>query len=538
MSIDRDEYQTAWRDLRRLASPERLMDFGVRCYVVKQDIEGGVSVIPGMAPVAPLRSFDIGGMWDTHLRRYVGPSVKPHIWYCADYAEELIRHPDSLPAKICIEAGFGAGKTHGILAAWLVARALEYAPMAGRNGIELLGTSPTDPRLEEFVEATAAKMRPEWFEFNRKSHMFRLHNGVRLRLLGTAKRSNAQGSRVQGFNSAAAGCDELQDNCEELENVYARGRRAPGGNYKMLATSTPKISTDWRNVKRRMQASGEWKFVRVDARTNVMVYPKFWEGLASLYSPEQFERCVRGMDVGPERATYPSFSGEINVKPIPRIGARDVTRSVVGASALLGHDPGASVDVTLMLKCYQIGRQLRQWFVVDEWTTKARPNQEHVFAVRAALRERWDLQWPESDMPKVLVRIDPMGDSDAKTPQGIYATWRHAGFTVKAAAYNRRGEGKGLIHKDAGIEMINRLLCDAAGTSKLFIACDERGEPAAPKLLEALEMSERDLADKAETEAKGSDKDLSHWAAALRYALWPYERLKPRVRRDDRRILL
>ena len=141
-------------------------------------------------------------------------------------------------------------------------------------------------------------------------------------------------------------------------------------------------------------------------------------------------------------------------------------------------------------------------------------------------------------MPKVLVRCDPMGDSDSRTPTSVYATWKQAGFQIKSAAYNKRGEGKGWLHKDAGIEMINRLLRDASDHSNLFIACDDRGAPAAPKLLEALEMSERDERDKAETERKGTDKDLSHWAAALRYALWPYERLRDVAKREPGRILL
>jgi hypothetical protein len=43
--------------------------------------------------------------------------------------------------------------------------------------------------------------------------------------------------------------------------------------------------------------------------------------------------------------------------------------------------------------------------------------------------------------------------------------------------------------------------------------------------VEALEMSERDEAGKAEAQKKGAS-DLSHWPAALRYALWPYERVR------------
>jgi hypothetical protein len=79
------------------------------------------------------------------------------------------------------------------------------------------------------------------------------------------------------------------------------------------------------------------------------------------------------------------------------------------------------------------------------------------------------------------------------------------------------------VPKDAGIEMVCRLLCNANGKSRLFIDVDSRGLPVAPNLVRALELSERDLEGKAETQRKGA-ADLSHWTAALRYALYPLER--------------
>src|SRR5690606_25125431 len=103
--------------------------------------------------------------------------------------------------------------------------------------------------------------------------------------------------------------------------------------------------------------------------------------------------------------------------------------------------------------------------------------------------------------------------------------WKLAGFKALSAAYNAKGEGKGRVPKEARIEMVCRLLCNAAGERRLFVACDERRQPAAPRLVAALELSERDEAGKAETQRKNK-QDLSHWPAALGYALWPYERLR------------
>jgi hypothetical protein len=196
----------------------------------------------------------------------------------------------------------------------------------------------------------------------------------------------------------------------------------------------------------------------------------------------------------------------------------------VHRSGLLGHDPGQLYDVSLLLKCYDV-RGERLWWVIDEITTKQTTSEEHVVAVTRRLRERWDMEHDEVDSDRVLVRCDPYGDSDARTDLSVYTVWRNAGYKILSAAYNAKGQGKGRVPKDAGIEMVNRLLCAASGKRRLFVACDDKGKSAAPKLVEALEMSERDESGKAETQKKG-EGDLSHWCAALRYALWPYERVK------------
>ena len=59
-----------------------------------------------------------------------------------------------------------------------------------------------------------------------------------------------------------------------------------------------------------------------------------------------------------------------------------------------------------------------------------------------------------------------------------------------------------------------------------LVGCDDRKAPAAPKLVHAIETAERDAANRAEAERK-DDRDVSHWPAALRYALWSVE--KPRM---------
>jgi hypothetical protein len=130
------------------------------------------------------------------------------------------------------------------------------------------------------------------------------------------------------------------------------------------------------------------------------------------------------------------------------------------------------------------------------------------------------------DSPVALIRADPYGDTESKDRphKSVYTVLRSAGFDVRPAAYGRNGTGPGPVPKEAGIEMVNSLFCNAAGERRLFVACDDSRQPAAPKLVDAIEMSERDEAFKAERYRKGTQADLSHYPATVRYALWAVER--------------
>ena len=231
------------------------------------------------------------------------------------------------------------------------------------------------------------------------------------------------------------------------------------------------------------------------------------------------------MDVGPERMVYHTWDREKNLVPVPLIGAKDITQRVIGASALVGHDPGKLFDVSLLLRAYEI-RGKTQWWVIDEYTTETTTIDQHISGFKEYLQANWSLQYPQSDEPKVLVRADPYSDSSEEHPdKGVYHAWKLHGFKALSAAYNNKGEGKGRVPKEARIEMVCRLFCNAVGERRLFIACDEHRKPCAPRLVESIELSERDEGGKAETQKKNR-RDLSHWPAALGYALWPYERIR------------
>ena len=508
---------------------------GVRVYVVRQDLEDGVVVIPGLAPVVALASFALGGLWDTVERRYCGESQDPLIWYASEAAAEVIRHPPSLPNGLLIEAGMGAGKTIGFLSAHTVARALEMAPYAGSRGIEGGCTSPTDPRLDVYIQAVRDRMRPSWYSWNAKQKVFRLHTNVRIRMLGTARKSKSQGSRVQGWNWAWHDPDEHQDNVEEHDHMEARGRRAPGGRYLQCASATPKPDPAWRELRRRLLDSSEWKLIPAPARSNPFILPEYWDGMRRKLSPTAYARMVEGRDMGPERATYPTWNRERNLRPMPQIGCEDVTEQVLrrydyGLRILVGHDPGVRHDVSLVLTAHRMaGERDPVWWVRDEITTDRTTTEQHLATLLPRMRERWGVHRldhggkQEPDGYRARIHIDPYGNSSVRTHKSVYQHFTAVGLQAISAAF-RGGKGNGIVPVDAGIEMVCRLLCDAAGRTRLIVECDSHGAPVAPRLVDALEMSERDLMERAEQDRK-DDSDRSHWPAALRYALWPLERL-------------
>lgn len=519
--------QLSWRERKAIEESERFLgdsryvDFGVRIHVVRQDLKRGAEVIPGKAPVVSLRIHDIGGVMDTRLREFVGPSEKPIIWYCSEGAEPLVLH-DCAEPNLLVYGSMGAGKTTGVLAPWVLLRMIELTGFEAEIGT----TAPTEKRLGELEKAIKWLAPLEWYGYRVKDKQFTFHNGVECRMVSTTIRSASEGSPIQGWNWAACASDEIQDSLAVDSDIEARGRAAPTPpGYRRCCTATAKDSASWRSKRDEWLTSGYWRKAHLDGWSNPFVYASYWDRLKSQMSDRDYRRKVLAQDVGPERAVYTSWNRSVNVTPRPMIGAKDVTARVLsGFHALVGHDPGALFDVSLVLKCFEISGKLC-WFVIDELTTESTTTEEHARALSERLQTVWGLQLPGNDEPKVLVRCDPYGESDASTDRSVYLQFKMAGFRIMSAAYNKQGQGKGKIHKEAGIGMVNMLLRSASGESRLFIDCDDRRQPCAPKLVEALEMSARDESGKAEQQKKDK-RDLSHWPAALRYALWPYERMR------------
>jgi hypothetical protein len=499
--------------------------------VVAQDVEGGEEFLPGLPPLRPVAIEHLGGMLDTVTRKLAGPSECPVVWYVGERQASILLRRDPDRSRTLLYSSEGGGKTV-LMSQWLILQVV-WLLQAGEPGA-IGATAPTHERLQTLVKAIGERIPIDgpksrkagaWATYYTEQREFRFASGHFIQCRSTKKQSEATGSPIQGFTWKASGDDELQDTAAngadpDIE-MRLRGART---SYRMC-TATAKDSPSWRTFRDAKQTSPNWSIERLSYLETPFIWPDHWQRAMQEMSPREWQRRGLALDVGPERMLYHTWDREKNLRPVPRIGAKDITSRVIGAAALVGHDPGKLFDVSLLLRCYEVqGRRL--WWVEDEYTSESTTIDQHIAGFKAYLQDKHGLQYPDPTEPQVLVRCDPYSDSSDNAPdRGVYTAWKLAGFKALSAAYNKQGLGKGRVPKEARIEMVCRLLCNAGNERRLFVACDDRRAPVAPRLVESIELSERDEAGKAETQRKNK-RDLSHWTAALGYALWSYERLR------------
>lgn len=463
--------------------------------------------------------YQYGGRYDTLRRRFTGEAPEAfERWQVG--AQQLAPLRADKGRWVCVGA-MGAGKTE------ILARAcLLYAIQHGTNrniGI----VAPTQKRLRIIWQKICRLLPPAWVVATRISdHEILLCNGCTLQFVAAKVASSDVGSPIQGQSFIAAFVDEEQDIVDEvMADIMMRGRDAADGNYYVLSSCTLKDTPEWRDRKQRYDRDDQVTLHRMAATANPFVHPEYWRMLRATLTARQYRMRVLALDARPERSTYPEFSRQLHCQPAPQLGARDVTRSIVGKPYLIGHDPGTLCDVSLVLKAYQRrGESLPVWYVIGELTTEQSTTQQHAVQLVRLLA-----QYDATPADAIIV-ADPYGDrGDEHRPHvTTYKVLMQAGFKVRPAAYavGKTGAAKpGVVPKDAGIDLVNTLLLNASGQTRLYIAVDAHGEPHAKRLVAALEMSERDAAGKAEAQRK-SVADLSHWCASLRYSLWPYERAR------------
>lgn len=563
--------RTARRELEdRVSGVDRFVDVGVNFMIVATD-PAGVELVRGCPPMRVIDTIRRGGILDTALDRpsIIGPSLRPRDWYCSE-DQATILFSKSERFKTLVKGSEGAGKTR-LMAYW---HYLGWLISMG-NFDEWGQTAPTMERLGGVKGEMLASWGSNWIRWRERDDFtgFELADGCHIRFRYTHKQSEAKGSPIQTYNWVRHAGDEAQDSVEAHADITMRGRSAPGGRYAELRTATAKDSPDWRTLRDQLEASGFWDVVTLLGTRSPFVWPSHWESARRMMSPREAARRIDCLDLPPESATYPDWSREHGLITIPQIGWTDVTELELARmngpnlGMLVGHDPGLTIDVSLLgqafvpnlhLQAYR--RELfRPWWVIrGEVNTEQSTTEAHIGCLLSAVQDESWLSRPHGKrfnllvrddrtgryrppgvndaVPQILVRADPAGNNDNRTDKTVYTQFANAGIRIRPAAYNATNDGHGRVPREAGVELVNTLIKNAAGERRLFVERLPDGRPAAPRLVAALESSERDHAGRAEHrgfQIKGKG-DMTHWPACLRYMLWAIERprLKLTARED------
>lgn len=476
-----------------------------------------------LPPLVEVRDpFRFGGRFDTVTQKFVGDC---EIWQCWLIGEKQF---DILFGKgtqhTLLYSAEGAGKTV-LMSMWVWVQIITAA-MAGIGG-SLGATAPTATRLETFItgvcdlapiSSSRADVPGAWGVLRLDAGEIQTCSNHLIQFKSTKRQSMATGSPLQGYNfGLGCGMDELQDSLDAFSDVVARLRA--GANAPIMATATAKDSPAWRNF--RDSLSENWSIKRLSYLDTPFVHDSHWRMMLTELTEREADRRMHAKDVGPERMVYSQWERARNLRPVPSVGAIDVTERILAQYGdakriLVGHDPGNAADVSVLLKAYQLpGERRHHWWVVGEVTTMRDTTEAHIVALRRKLHEFGCN--PGQDYGSPHIRTDPT------TERAIYTQFRANGLDFRPAAYKTGTNKAATIPKESRIEAICRLLRNQAGESWLMVGANDRGAPVAPKTVESIELSERDTAYEAEKGRKG-DGDITHWTTALGYALWSFER--------------
>lgn len=536
-----------------LRGDERYVDLSVELLTVRSDPRGEALTGDPTIKLSIVARRVFGGLFDTLNRDWAGPPLSPVTWLVSEEQEPLVLHAPDAPDGMWMQGSMGAGKTTAG-AIWLGLRVIEHAT----HPIKAAGvTAPTDKRMEGLRTALFGPkdrngeriggMWPRsWATFREGDQVATTCTGLQIDFRSTHIQSSTAGSPIQGFNWAFALSDELQDYYDLDGDIQMRGRAAYAGRFQRFASVTPKDDPGYRTFRDRVEADETWMVKSVLGPHSPFVAESYWVKRKASMGEREYQRKVLAMDVLPEGVVYNSWSRDGNLRPLPQVPrwpdvtARELGRWGRGLEVLVGYDPGRLFDVSILLKAYQppVPAATRQvprpslpdpvWFVVGEVTTERSTTEHHCRALLEVLRKQWGCNLG-GDGAQAFVRGDPATTSgtDEEAPDtSVYTTFAKHGLLMKAAAYKPGSVSHGRVPKEGRIDMINTLLCSADGTRRLLVQCDDRKQPVAKKLVDALERMERDGDGKAERGRKDKS-DLSHWPCALGYALWSIE--KPRL---------
>jgi hypothetical protein len=521
-------------------STERYVDIGVHLRIVRADPKGEI-LVPGGQPMIVVGERDYGGILDTKaspphiLEGESGWSQHPQEWLCSEDQFHIIAHDDSEPIGKLALGGMGAGKTTaGVI--WIYLRWLENIGSRKEGGI----TAPTETRLSTVMNELFSLFPPKWRTYNSETKIVTMCDGFRWRGVSTHRQSASAGSRLQAFNWIAILMDELQDQVEEFVHAMARLRSKVDGHSKRMATATAKDTPTWRDLKDNILGSGDWQLHTLLGPSSPFVHQDHWERMRRMTSERDYRRLVLAEDLPSESRLYHAFDRKENLRPIP-LGARKITSIVLSRKTgeqqdalLIGHDPGAAKAGSVWLDAYEVpGRKGEVlWWVRAELFTLHATHEQHAVQAMDITRKQFGVNI-RPDSERAHVRTQPLGQAEDKPDLSVLAIWKRIGFNIRVAQYSKAGQGVGQIKKESRIGVVNTLFCDAMQRRRLFFECDDKGTPATPLLLSAIETMERDHLGRAEHEEKNVKHDKSDLPAALGYALWPFEREMAIALRED-----
>jgi hypothetical protein len=565
----------AWERRRLLTEAHELTNHGVRFVdlsvdlrVVERDDKKGTYRVPGQrgryrvvethrrgGVFDTLRSsyvLDLEDAGDTWTARHRGKTYtvakSTVVWHCGPQQAPLILHTTDEP-NILVYGAEGAGKTK-ILGMWCILQALDARHIGLRGGM----TAPTGERLDEIEQAIREASSPNWYEVNEKKKIFTFATGCAVKLRTVKMYSEELGSPVQGYSWAFGGQDEIQDYAERIDaDIEARLRGR--GSHQRLATATAKDSSAWRNFRDAKSDSPDWCRRTLDCWSNVFELAEHWLRMERNMSPREAQRRLYAQDVKSELASYPYWNREVHLRDIEGLPLKDVSDRVLGRFdsyirpgaeflALVGHDPGNIFQTSGILRCYlptktfilagksrdvphgaRLERGTPIWVVEGCVQTEHHTADNHAAELVAHQQRNFGLDLePERDDPdtgkqKTLVFCDPHGESQNKTDQGVYMAFQRKRLDIFSAAPTTN-----LIHIDARVEMMNRLMLSARGVVR-FLVRKQDGYPVAPEVVESIEKQEKDHAGEHERVPKNRD-DVTHPMVAIGYALYPLEQEK------------
>lgn len=534
----------------RVEGFDRFVNTGVLLRVVTIDPCGDILLDSGRR-AREIRRHRWGAWVDTSATKPdVIQGVKDEdrlVWLCSEQQEQLIMHDDARALGQLVIGSEGSGKTTA-LAMWHHRRWVIDGMGERREGGQ---TAPTLARLGLVKSEIQKLWKRSWCRYveRRDFEGFELCDGCRIRFRHTQRQSAAAGSPIQGFNWSWAGRDEFQDQIEVHNDIESRGRAAKNGKYKQLATATAKDDPEWKALRDQLIDGGQWQLTRLFVADSPFVAADFLETKRkSGITDREFRRRYLAEDLPPESRLYYTFDRKENLRPIP-LGARKITSVVLArktgdrADALLmGHDPGIAKSGTVWLDAYELPPGIAAkfgflpnevlWWARLELLTTHVTHEVHATRAMEETRKRFGVNMRPGE-ERAHVRCQPLGVAEDKPDLSVFAIWKRIGFHIKAAQYNKSGQGVGQIKKESRIGMVNTLFCDATGKRRLFLECDDRGNALTPDLLAAIESMERDARGRAETEKKDIRYDKSDLPSALGYALWPFEKELAMSLRDD-----